>query len=97
MTRWSVRASTPGNSHCAPTPSPKSHRYGGAGQAGRLRPQQDAELMTQGEVLGHDCRPGSKEGGQRPEEQSNQADHGGRIATDKKPEERLRSDGIPAG
>ena len=53
-------------------------------QAGRLRPQQDAELMTQGDVLGHDCRPWTKEGDERPEEESNQADHGGRLPVEKK-------------
>ena len=53
--------------------------------------------MTQGEVLGHDCRPGTKEVDERPEEETNQANHGGRIPTEKKSEEMVSTrDGPPA-
>ena len=60
------------------------------GQAGRLRSQQDAELMTQGEVLGHDCRPWTKEGDERSEKVTNQANHSGRIPVEKKSEGRAQ-------
>lgn len=39
---------------------PESSVPRGQGKMGRLRPQEDAELMPQREVLGHDCSPRRK-------------------------------------
>jgi len=49
------------------------------GKTGGPRPQEDAELMPQREVLGHDCGPRTKEGDEGPQEKSNQAKHAERI------------------
>ena len=53
------------------------------GKTGWPRPQEDAELMPQGEVLGHECGPRAKEGDEGPQEESNQAEHDERIRAKK--------------
>src|ERR1035438_4312581 len=57
------------------------------GKTGGPRPQEDAELMPQREVLGHECGPRAKEGDERPQEESNQAEHADRIRAENEPEE----------
>jgi hypothetical protein len=57
------------------------------GKAGGPRPQEDAELMPQREVLGHECGPRAKEGDEGPQEESNQAKHAERIRAENEPEE----------
>ena len=56
------------------------------GKSGGPRPQEDAELMPQGEVLGHECGPRAKEGDEGPQEESNQAEHAGRIRAENESE-----------
>ena len=51
------------------------------------RPQEDAELMPQSEVLGHECGPRAKEGDEGPQEESNQAEHAERIRGENESEE----------
>jgi hypothetical protein len=43
--------------------------------------------MPQREVLGHECGPRAKEGDERPQEESNQAEHADRIRAENEPEE----------
>src|ERR1017187_1189080 len=51
------------------------------------RPQEDAELMPQREVLGHECGPRAKEDDEGLQEESNQAKHAERIRAENEPEE----------
>jgi hypothetical protein len=48
------------------------------GKSGGPRPQEDAELMPQREVLGRHLGPRAKEADERPQKESNQAEDTGR-------------------
>ena len=50
------------------------------------RPQEEAELMPQSEVLGGHRGPRAKEGDEGPQEESNQAKHAERIRAENEPE-----------
>ena len=51
-----------------------------------LRPQEDAQLMPQSEVLGHECGPRAKEGDEGPQKEPNQAEHAERIRAENQSE-----------
>ena len=57
------------------------------GKTGGPRPQEDAELMPQREVLGRHLGPRAKQGDERPQKESNQAEHAERIRAENEPEE----------
>jgi hypothetical protein len=57
------------------------------GKTGGPRPQEDAELMPQREVLGHECGPRAEEDDEGPQEESNQAKHAERIRGENESEE----------
>ena len=57
------------------------------GKTGGPRPQEDAELMPQSEVLGGHRGPRAKEGDEGLQKESNQAKHAERIRAENEPEE----------
>ena len=56
------------------------------GQAGRLRPQENAELMAQGQVLTGHRGPRAKQHDEGPEKEPNQAEHAERISAESESE-----------
>jgi hypothetical protein len=56
------------------------------GKTGGPRPQQDAELMPQSEVLGRHLGSRAKEGDEGPQKESNQAKHAERIRAENESE-----------
>src|SRR5664279_6585958 len=56
------------------------------GKTGGTRPQEDAELMPQGEVLGCHLGPRAKEADEGAQKESNQADHAERIRAENESE-----------
>src|SRR5450759_332222 len=57
------------------------------GKTGGPRPKEDAELMPQGEVLGRHPSPRAEQGDERPQKESNQAEHAERIRGENESEE----------
>jgi hypothetical protein len=49
---------------------------------GWLRPEEDSELMAEGQVLGHEGGPRTKNGAERAERESNEAEHRERIRSE---------------
>ena len=65
------------------------------GRTDRLRPEKDAELMAEGEVLGDEGRPGREKDAEGTESEPNEAEHGARIRSGG--ERRGCSEAVPAG
>ena len=56
-------------------------------KTGGPRPQEDAELMPQGKVLGRHLGPRAEQGDEGPQKESNQAEHAERIRGENESEE----------
>ena len=52
------------------------------GKPGWLRPEEDTELMAEGQVLGHEGGPRTKKGADGAESESNEAEHRERIRSE---------------